>query len=125
MEALRLGTGLIAVAPRFKFETIPNFGAIIVSGVLREQSDLLFGEQTNLFASSLELFEGMVTAEELADEELKAVLDLRLLGHRDAAADSRAANQDHESDLEHLSVVQEESHVREGAGVAGQHFRIA
>ena len=67
----------------------------------------------------------MLASEVLVDKELKAVLDLRFLRYGDVAADSGAANQDLESHLEHLFIIQEETHMRQGAWIATHYFRIA
>ena len=54
----------------------------------------------------------MLTAEELLNDHLKAVLDFLLVCHSDIAADSRSRNQDDKSHFEHHFVVEEEAHVR-------------
>ena len=61
----------------------------------------------------------------MVDEQLKAILDLRLLSDGDIATDSRPANKHHESRLQHFFVVQEETHVGQGGRIARQGARVA
>ena len=73
-----------------------DFGAVVVDWIFGQESDLVLVEQLDLPAGGLELLEGVLAAEVLANEDLEAVLDLGLLGGRDVAADPRSADQHHE-----------------------------
>jgi len=59
----------------------------------------------NLLAGGLQLLKLVLAAEEVTDEELKAVLDLGLFSDGDVATDARPADQDYKSHLQHLFVV--------------------
>lgn len=60
----------------------------------------------------------MLAAEILPDIDLHYVLDFALLGHSDVAPDAWSANQYHERQFEHLAVIKQETHLRQGARVA-------
>jgi hypothetical protein len=71
---------VLAIGPSLKLKAILHLSAVIIGRILGQEGDLLLREQLDLLAGGFELFEGVVTAEVLSDEELKAVLDFALLG---------------------------------------------
>ena len=83
---------VFAVGPSLKLKAILNLSTVIIYRILGQEGDLFLREQLDLLACGFELFEGVVAAEVLSDEELEAVLDLALLSQGDAATDARSAD---------------------------------